>query len=444
MLQKLSDQIRTCHERAAEAKVKAEATSDATLKADYLGVADRWLALARSYEVTDRIADFTAANAARRQKHGELAKADEQPDVLLLHEISTSLIREGDVHGLYERIVDGAISLMSADMGSMQLLDPAKNELRLLAWRGFHPASAAFWDRINLDTAYSSCGAASASGRRVVVPDTEACDFMTGTADLASYTLSNIRAVQSTPLVSRSGELLGMISTHWREPHQPAERTLRLFDLLARQAADLIERTQREQQLRLLARETEHRAKNVLATVQATVHLTHADTVDDFKKTLAGRIQTLANVQRLFVETRWAGAGIRQLANEELAAYSQRGDAHVQISGPECLLDPVTAQAISVILHELATNAAKYGALSVPNGNVQVEWWCESGRPLVLRWTETDGPPVGSVTRRGVGTRIIEDMTRDQLRGEAKIDYRPEGLCCEIKLPALESPKSNE
>jgi PAS domain S-box-containing protein len=143
-------------------------------------------------------------------------------------------------NALYGRVLDAAIGLMSADMGSIQAFYSEKGEPRLLAWRGFHPESAAFWERVNHDSA-CTCGAALSEGRRLIVPDTEACDFIAGTGDVDAFRRSNIRAVQSTPLVSRSGRLLGMISTHWREPHQPTERELRSLDVLARQAADLIE-----------------------------------------------------------------------------------------------------------------------------------------------------------------------------------------------------------
>ena len=141
-------------------------------------------------------------------------------DILQLHEISTLLIQEGNLDSLYNRIVDAAIGLMSSDMASMQLLDPQHDQLRLLAWKGFHPQSAAFWESVHFNSA-STCGIALATGSRVVVPDVDVCDFMAGTADLDEYRRSNIRAVQSTPLVSRSGQLLGMVSTHWRKPHQP-------------------------------------------------------------------------------------------------------------------------------------------------------------------------------------------------------------------------------
>jgi PAS domain S-box-containing protein len=159
---------------------------------------------------------------------------------LRLQEISTLLIQEGSLDSFYQRALDAAVELMSADMASMQTFHPELGELRLLAWRGFHPESAAFWERVHLDSA-STCGMALSEARRIIVPDTETCGFMADTGDLDAYRRSNIRAVQSTPLVSRSGRLLGMISTHWREPHQPTQRELRSLDVLARQMADLIE-----------------------------------------------------------------------------------------------------------------------------------------------------------------------------------------------------------
>src|SRR5271166_6072448 len=139
-------------------------------------------------------------------------------------------------------------------------------------------------------------------------------------------------------------------------------------------ARDITERKRSEEQITILAREAEHRAKNVLATVQATVRLTQSDTSDGLKHAIEGRIQALANVHRLFVKSRWTGAEVHSLVKDELVAYSQDGEGHVQIDGPNVLLEPNVAQAIAVTLHELSTNAAKYGALSAPEGKVRIEW----------------------------------------------------------------------
>jgi PAS domain S-box-containing protein len=257
MLEQLSEQIRLCHERAADAKARADTTNDPAIRAEFLAAERHWLTLARSYGFTESLEDFTTANAKQRRAFDERLKKSSAPvdevhknldgsgDILQLHEISTLLIQEGNLDSLYNRILDAAINLMSSDMASMQLLDPESSQLRLLAWKGFHPQSASFWEWVHLDSA-STCGLALFSGSRVVVPDVETCDFMAGTADLDEYRRSNIRAVQSTPLISRSGQLLGMISTHWRELHQPTEHALRRLDVLARQAADLIERSRTE------------------------------------------------------------------------------------------------------------------------------------------------------------------------------------------------------
>jgi PAS domain S-box-containing protein len=199
-------------------------------------------------------------------------------------------------------------------------------------------------------------------------------------------------------------------------------------------ARDITEKKRAEAQIALLAREAEHRAKNILATVQATVHLTQSDTPDGLKQAIAGRIQALANVHRLFVDSRWTGAELRSVVEEELAAYCQSGDTRVRIDGPNLLLEPNTAQTVTVALHELATNAAKYGALSVSKGHVHVKWSHTADGRLVLRWSETGGPPVEPPTRRGFGTRVMDGMLR-QLKGEMRFDWRAEGLACEIAFP---------
>lgn len=200
-------------------------------------------------------------------------------------------------------------------------------------------------------------------------------------------------------------------------------------------ARDITERKRTEAQISLLAREAEHRTKNILATVQATVHLTQSETIDGFKSAIEGRIQALANVHALFVESRWEGAHLNNLVTQELSPYCQDVEARTRIEGPDLLLEPYAAQTIAITLHELATNAAKYGALSVPDGRVHVAWSGGEKAHLILRWTETGGPLVTSPTRKGFGTRVMERMIREQLKGKMQFDWRAEGLVCEIVLP---------
>ena len=128
-------------------------------------------------------------------------------------------------------------------------------------------------------------------------------------------------------------------------------------------------------------------------------------TSEDLKRAIEGRIQALANVHSLFVESRWVGADLSTIAAQELGPYSVQG--RVGIEGPAVFLEPNTAQAFAVSLHELATNAAKYGSLSQNKGQVGLKWVHGADRELVLRWIETGGPPVEPPTRKGFGSRVI-------------------------------------
>jgi PAS domain S-box-containing protein len=191
--------------------------------------------------------EHTRAEKALRESKAQLAA--ELADATRLQEVSSQLLQAGNSDALYGQILDAAISLMRADAGSMQVLDPARNELMLLAERGLAPASTAFWQRVTLDS-NTSCAAALATGGRVIVADVETSPFMAGTEALEAYRWSNLGAAQSTPLLARDGRVVGMISTHWHTPHRPTDRELRLIDVLTRQAADLLERARAENALR--------------------------------------------------------------------------------------------------------------------------------------------------------------------------------------------------
>ena len=199
-------------------------------------------------------------------------------------------------------------------------------------------------------------------------------------------------------------------------------------------ARDITEHKRSEAQIVNLAREAEHRTKNILATVLATVRLSQSDTSDDLKQLIEGRIDALAKVHTLFVESRWAGAELHRLATQELLAYSGEKEARVRIEGPAVMLEPSTAQTVAISLHELATNAAKYGSLSAAGGRVEILWSLTADGRLSLRWIESGGPTATPPTHRGFGTRIMENMI-GQLKGEVRFDWRDQGLTCEIDLP---------
>jgi len=177
---------------------------------------------------------------------------DELEATRRLQELSVEIAHEVDIAGLYEKLIDAAQSIMRSDFASMQEYHPDRGEsgeLKLLTFRGFDAGAAQFWRWVGVNSA-CQCGVAFRTLARVVVADVETCAFMAGTADLAAFRAAGIRAAQSTPLLSRDGKLVGMLSTHWASAHQPSEQDLRLFDVLARLAADLIERQKREADLR--------------------------------------------------------------------------------------------------------------------------------------------------------------------------------------------------
>lgn len=182
----------------------------------------------------------------------EAQLAEELAAASRLQSLSLEMAGQADVDSLYDKLIDAAVSIMRSDYGSMQQYFPhlgERGELKLLGHRGFTPEAARFWSWVRADSS-CVCGVAINRRARVIAADVENAAFMAGTADQAQLLQAGIRAAQSTPLVSRNGELVGMISTHWKQCHEPSERDLRMLDILARLAADLIERTRHDEEAR--------------------------------------------------------------------------------------------------------------------------------------------------------------------------------------------------
>jgi PAS domain S-box-containing protein len=457
--------------------------------------------------------------------------------------------------------LDAAIVIAGAQKGNIQLPDPSSGFLRIVAQRGFKEPFLNFFENVgNGDP--SACAAALESGERVIVEDVLTSEVFVGHPSQKLLLDEDVRAVISSPLISSKDNILGMLSTHFQQPYWPQGQELYLMNLLTRQAADFLERTQisdalresdhqlqwlasivefsndaiisknldgvitswnkgaervfgytaeeaigqpitiviprdrrdeeheiltrirsgehidhfetirqrkdgsfiaislaaspvknadgkivgsskivrditeqkrNQEQIAILAREAEHRGNNLLASVDAIIKLSQADTPEGLKEAIEGRIRALANVHSLFAMTRWIGADLSTIATRELAPYSEEGETRVRIDGPQVVLEPNAAQAMAVILHELATNAAKYGALSVANGRIDLKWSHEPNGELNLRWTETGGPAVRQPMRKGFGRRMVEKLIA-QKKGKARFDWHAKGLGCEITL----------
>ena len=198
--------------------------------------------------------------------------------------------------------------------------------------------------------------------------------------------------------------------------------------------ADITERKRAEERQILLAEEVDHRARNVVAVVQSIMRLTRADSIDDYIAALDGRIGALSNAHRLLASSRWEGADLNRLVDEEFAPYRAGGKERVSVRGPVIVLPPATAQTIALALHELATNAAKYGALSSEAGRVNLSWRIDDGK-LELTWKESSGPQISPPNRRGYGSRAIVAGIERQLGGVVKFDWQTNGLHCTLSVP---------
>jgi PAS domain S-box-containing protein len=484
----------------------------------------------------------------QRQLASELAATQR------LQQVSTQLIQESDVEALYDQILDAAVVLMRSDFASMQMFHPERGELRLLGFRGFNPTAAAFWEWVRPGSG-STCGAALATGQRSIVADVELSGFMAGSEDLETYRQTGIRAVQSTPLVSRTGTILGMISTHWRRPHEPSERDLHLLDVLARQAADLIERKQAElagerlaaivdfshdaivskdlngivttwnrgaerlfgytaeemigrpittlippdrhdeeqgilkrvrrgeriehyetvrqrndgslvdisltvspvkdtagrvvgaskiardiserklahARQELLTREIQHRTKNLFAVVSAIVSRSFAGkhTVEDAKTAVLSRLMSLGQTHIMLIDKEWRGADLAEIVRSEMNPYAGR----LQVDGPSLMLTARAAQNFALALHELATNAAKYGALSNTTGRVHITWskhGSNGANQFIFRWQEQGGPPVCAPTRKGFGSAVLEQVMAEHFELPPQIQFPMTGVIYEL------------
>jgi two-component sensor histidine kinase len=200
---------------------------------------------------------------------------------------------------------------------------------------------------------------------------------------------------------------------------------------------DITDRKRAEERQVLLAREVDHRAKNTLAVVLSVLRLTRAPTTEDFITTVEGRVHALAATHNLLSSTRWEGADLCKIVEEEMAPYHTIHRERVVTTGPAVVLLPATAQAVALALHELATNAAKYGALSTETGTLHVVWQTERDA-LVLDWTETGGPATAEPARLGFGLTIVRSSIEAQFRGGVVYEWRPEGLHCRLSIPAAQ------
>jgi len=199
------------------------------------------------------------------------------------------------------------------------------------------------------------------------------------------------------------------------------------------EGSDVTARVLAERQQKLLLDELNHRVKNTLATVQSIASQTLRTTPDAtaFREAFEARLMALSTTHDLLTATNWRSAAVRDVLLSEMRPH---GPERYRLKGPDVALAPAQAVALGLLVHELSTNAAKYGALASAEGCVSVNWSVREGL-LDLLWTETGGPPVAPPTRRGFGSRLIERSLEGSLGGRASLDFAPDGLVCRVRLP---------
>jgi two-component system, chemotaxis family, CheB/CheR fusion protein len=208
---------------------------------------------------------------------------------------------------------------------------------------------------------------------------------------------------------------------------------------IAQYIIDITDRKRAEQERELLAGELSHRVKNTLAVIEALASQTTAKSVKEFRDKFTGRIQALSQAHSLLFESDWSSVDLKVLLQQALSAYHVDHAGRVLIDGAPIALTPKQALGLRLMMHELATNAVKYGALSTKRGTIQLSWQIdETGdrqHQVRFRWEERGGPTVKTPKQTGFGARLIKTACEYDLEGEARLDYAPEGLICEITFP---------
>jgi PAS domain S-box-containing protein len=376
MLQQLSEQVRECLRRAAEAKAQADAISEPELKRSYSDLEGNWLFLARSYMFSDSLQDFIG----QRRQNKELSQVDPRlPVVGQLFDLLPLPVYVCDVSGIIVYYNSHAAKFWGRCPSLSDPADRFTGSSRMYHLDGGpieHP------DRLVGEVLRSGD---SVQNREIVVERADGSH---------AVVLANIN-----PFKDRMGNVLGAVNCF----------------------QDITRRKRSERPIPALAGEADGPTRNILAILHGS------------KDTIEARIGALGKVHALFVESRWAGAELSTIAKRELARYLGRGEQRARISGPHLLLAPKVAQAVALILHELATNAAKHGSLSVSKGQIELRWAHAADARLILDWTESGGPPANKPRRESFGASIIDGLVGG-FKGEIRRDWRAEGFACQIVL----------
>lgn len=388
-----------------------------------------------------------AANAALLERQVALRTSElrtETAALEILNRTGSVLAAELDLDRIIESVVGAGIELTEAQFGAFFC---GASQSGKEHYGKFEPAS--------LGEAFAAlnireiCAPAFQEGKTVRLDNVAVEQGHDGTPFTLDATPGApvIRSILAVPVVLRTGDTHGILVFGHERAGMFNRRSERLLAGLTAQAAialensrlysnaqtEIEERKQAQTQQSLLIRELHHRVKNTLATVQAVVGATarSALSIEDFYQAFVGRIISLANTHSLLTEAVWQTASLREILEKELRPYNDTKGERIVLHGPAVELPSDAAVPIGMAIHELTTNAAKYGALSVPGGKVAVTWEAEpaeDGTRLKLIWEERGGPAVSAPTRQGFGSRLLHRVLATQLNAKVEMDFHATGL----------------
>lgn len=322
--------------------------------------------------------------------------------------------------------------VLSADFTKVLQYRPASHDFLLCASYGFDlesdPATVPGGNR-------SQAGVAMESGQPVVVEDLASDPRFSGPELLVRHGVSSGLSVA----IGDAGWPLGVLGVHARERRSFDDYDVRFLQSVSNVLAATIQRDETERHQQVLLAELQHRVKNSLATVQAIASLSFRDSVGISAElqVFRGRIRALSAAHDLLFLTGWRAIELAEIVRSQLLPFHEQSERILLEPGPPVALTSNAAMEMGMVVHELATNAVKYGALSNERGRVRIGWTLagESPQLIAFEWSESDGPTVTPPARRGIGTALIGSAFHGFSGASVDLDYRPEGLTCRLRIP---------
>ena len=375
------------------------------------------------------------ARAIGDRKRAELALARRAEEQAALFKFTDRLYRAGSRADVFEAALDAIIQGMQCDRASILLFDAA-GVMRFEAWRGLSEAYRTAVD------GHSPWTTDSEDPEPIHIDDLEDSDLPGPLRE--TIRSEGIGALSFFPLLVR-GRIIGKFMAYFREPHPFTQAELDLGLIIARQLGFSLERRRADEERDLLVAELSHRVKNTLATVMSIARQTfsrHRD-IDAVRASLEARIGALAQTHTRLAEGNWSGVSLETMLLDELTPYRFETGTNVQICGPRVELGAQAAVMLGMVIHELATNAAKYGSLSTKQGVVDVSWQIDPNdqgrRDLAISWIERGGPRVEPPAHSGFGRLLLERALPSSLMGSVELHFEKDGLQASLRMPLAEA-----